>query len=62
VVQKLHADGKVDKTWWDTYRQMQIDSKESTYEQLMARHAPVIAPAPPAKAKAPKVKLVKKAS
>jgi hypothetical protein len=37
AVKKLHDGGKVEKAWWDTYRQMQIETKESTYEQLMER-------------------------
>jgi hypothetical protein len=37
AIKKLESDGKVDRKWWNTYRQAQIDSKESTYEQVLAR-------------------------
>lgn len=38
AVKKLRDEGKVEDHWWNTYRQMQIETKEATYEQLMARH------------------------
>lgn len=37
VVKKLCDVGKVDPSWLDTYRQMQIETKEASYEQLMKR-------------------------
>lgn len=37
AVKKLYDDGKVDRGWWNTYRQMQIETKEATYEQLIER-------------------------
>ncbi len=40
AVKKLHDEGKVEQTWWNTYRQMQIETKESSYEQLMERNRP----------------------
>lgn len=40
AVKKLKDESKIEQTWWDTYRQMQIETKESTYEQLIARNQP----------------------
>ncbi len=40
VVKKLYDEGKLERTWWNTYRQMQIETKESSYEQLMERNRP----------------------
>lgn len=55
AVKQLYDDGKVEQTWWNTYRQMQIETKESTYEQLIARNQPQkVVPIKSAKQKAPK--------
>lgn len=40
ALKKLQEEGKIEKTWWDTYRQTQIETKESSYEQLIARNQP----------------------
>lgn len=40
VVKQLYDDGRIDEAWWDTYRQRQIETKERTYDQLMAANAP----------------------
>jgi hypothetical protein len=37
IVKNLCDEGKVDQLWLDTYRQMQIETKEASYEQLMKR-------------------------
>lgn len=58
AVTKLHDDGKVDGNWWNTYRQMQIDTKEPTYEQVMERYKPQKV----VQLKPVKVKAAKKAS
>jgi hypothetical protein len=39
AVKKLHEKGKIDPTWWDTYRQRQIETKEPTYEALIERYS-----------------------
>ena len=36
VVKKFFEQGMIDQHWWDTYRQRQIETKERTYDQLMA--------------------------
>lgn len=40
VVKRLHDRGLVDSKWWDMYRSIQIETKESRYEELEARHKP----------------------
>lgn len=55
AVKHLYDEGKVDQAWWDTYRQMQIETKESTYDQLIARYQPQkVVPIKLAKQKTPK--------
>lgn len=55
AVKRLYDEGKVEQTWWNTYRQMQIETKESTYEQLVARNQPQkVVPIKSAKQKSPK--------
>ncbi len=34
VVQKLRDSGKIDESWWQTYRQRQIESKERSFDKL----------------------------
>lgn len=34
VIQGLRDEGKIDDSWWQTYRQRQIESKERSYEEL----------------------------
>jgi hypothetical protein len=36
VIQKLRDQGKIDDSWWQTYRQRQIETKERNYEDLTA--------------------------
>ncbi len=38
AMRKLKEQGKVPTALWDLYRQRQIESKEATYDQLMARN------------------------
>lgn len=38
AMRKLQEQGKVPATVWELYRQRQIESKEATYDQLMARN------------------------
>jgi len=40
VVQGLYDKGEIDQAWWDTYRQVQIENKEPSYEDLIPRHQP----------------------
>jgi len=40
VAQRLYESGDVDTTWWETYRQIQIENKEPSYEELMERSNP----------------------
>lgn len=40
AVKKLHDQGKVSKSWWETYRPRQIEATEAPYEKLMERHKP----------------------
>lgn len=41
VIERLYREGKLDQAWWDTYRQRQLETKERSYEQLMAIIKPV---------------------
>ena len=36
VLRGLFEQGKIDQHWWDTYRQRQIETKERTFDQLVA--------------------------
>jgi hypothetical protein len=57
VVQRLYENKKPNDTWWDTYRQRQIETKEPSYEKLMERYKPdKVVPITAAKTKAAKKK------
>lgn len=40
AVKRLQEKGKVPQSWWDTYRQRQIETTEPSFEKLMENHRP----------------------
>jgi hypothetical protein len=42
AIQKLFEQGKVPKSWWDAYRDRQIQTKEPSFEERFNRNIKVV--------------------